>query len=165
MKLSQAAILLILLPTLLLAACDKAPETAAALPSISGPSVEVEDGPLDRQSDPVQVARGRAVYDAHCMTCHGPEGKGQPGDWRIRDAQGNYPPPPLDDSAHAWHHPTAVLLEAVRDGSPGGQGNMPAWKDKLTEEQMQDVVAYIKSLWSDPVYRLWLKLERQSLEP
>jgi hypothetical protein len=26
------------------------------------------------------------------------------------------------------------------------------------------VVLYIKSLWSDPVYRLWWKLEQQSLE-
>jgi len=29
---------------------------------------------------------------------------------------------------------------------------------------MQDVVAYIKSLWPDPVYRLWWKMEQQSLE-
>ena len=84
---------------------------------------------------------------------------------QVRDADGHYPPPPLDDSAHAWHHPTAVLLEAVREGSPEGEGKMPAWKGRLTEQQMQDVVAYIKSLWSDEVYALWLKMERQSLEP
>jgi mono/diheme cytochrome c family protein len=40
---------------------------------------------------------------------------------------------------------------------------MPAWKGKLSEQEMQDVVAYIKSLWSDQVYRLWLKMEEQSL--
>ena len=99
------------------------------------------------------------------MECHGAEGRGQAGDWRVRDADGHYPPPPLDDSAHAWHHPTAVLLEVIREGSPQGQGKMPAWKGKLTEQEMQDVVAYIKSLWSDPVYRLWSKMEQQSLEP
>ena len=58
-----------------------------------------------------------------------------------------------------------MLLEAVREGSPEGEGKMPAWKGRLTEQQMQDVVAYIKSLWSDEVYALWLKMERQSLEP
>jgi len=26
-------------------------------------------------------------------------------------------------------------------------------------------VVYVKSLWSDPVYRLWMKMEQQSLEP
>jgi len=71
---------------------------------------------------------------------------------------------PLDDSAHAWHHPTAVLVKVVREGSPGGQGNMPAWKDKLGEQEIRDVVTYIKSLWSEPVYRLWWKAEQQSLQ-
>ncbi len=119
---------------------------------------------IERKLDPAQVARGKAVYEKVCLECHGVGGKGQPGDWRVRDAAGRFPPPPLDDSAHAWHHPTAVLLEVIRDGSPGGQGNMPAWKGKLSEQEMQDVVAYIKSLWSDPVYQLWWKMERQSLE-
>lgn len=163
MKKNDTSILAVLLAGLLLSACDKAPESAA------GQSPLVEDGadaaPLDRKLDAAQVVRGRAIYDKNCLECHGADGKGQPGDWRIRDADGKYPPPPLDDSAHAWHHPTAVLLEAIRDGSPGGQGNMPAWKGKLSEQQMQDTVAYIKSLWSDPVYRLWWKMEQQSLEP
>lgn len=122
------------------------------------------DAPPDRNLDPMQVGRGQVVYAENCAVCHGTEGQGQPGDWRIRDADGRFPPPPLDDSAHAWHHPTADLLEMIRDGSPGGQGNMPAWKGKLSEQEMQDVVAYIKSLWPDEVYRLWWKLEQQSLE-
>jgi mono/diheme cytochrome c family protein len=41
---------------------------------------------------------------------------------------------------------------------------MPALKNVLSESEMQDVVVYIKSLWSDPVYRLWWKLEQQSLQ-
>jgi mono/diheme cytochrome c family protein len=83
---------------------------------------------------------------------------------RSGDADGRFPPPPPDDSAHAWHHPPADLLEMTRDGSPAGQGNMPAWTGKLSEQAIEDVVAYIKSLWSDPVYQLWWKMERQSLE-
>jgi len=41
---------------------------------------------------------------------------------------------------------------------------MPAWKDKLGEQEIRDVVTYIKSLWSEPVYRLWWKAEQQSLQ-
>lgn len=146
----------------LLSACDPSPESAAPA---SAPAADetADQGPLDRKLDAAQIARGKTVYEQNCAECHGPQGKGQPGDWRIRDAEGRFPPPPLDDSAHAWHHPTRVLLEIVREGSPGGQGNMPAWKDKLSEAQIQDVVVYIKSLWSDPVYRLWMKMEQQSL--
>jgi mono/diheme cytochrome c family protein len=150
-------ILATLLTGLALTACDEAP---------SGPSsrADADDAPIDRKLDAVQVARGQSVYTQHCLECHGVAGKGQPGDWRIRDADGYHPPPPLDDSAHAWHHPTAVLLDMIRDGSPQGQGKMPAWKGRLSEQDMQDVVAYIKSLWSDPMYRLWWKMEQQSLE-
>ncbi len=164
MKKLSTLLLAAVLTSLLLSACDKTPEPAAAqMPANT--DISTDEGPLDRKLDPAQVARGSAIYEKNCVECHGANGKGQPGDWRVRDAQGNYPPPPLDDSAHAWHHPTTVLLEVVREGSPGGQGNMPAWKDKLSETQMQDVVVYIKSLWSDPVYRLWMKMEQQSLEP
>jgi mono/diheme cytochrome c family protein len=147
----------------LLAACEQpAGETTPAMPALIQPGAE--NDPPTRQHDPAQVTRGRIVYDQYCADCHGAEGKGQAGDWRIRDADGYYPPPPLDDSAHAWHHPTAVLLDVIRNGSEPGEGKMPAWKNVLSETEMQDVVVYIKSLWSDPVYRLWWKLEKQSLE-
>jgi len=161
---SNASIVVILLAALALGACDKiaepAPAPAQTHEAVAGGS---DLAPLDRNLDPARVARGLAVYKRHCEECHGVAGKGLPGDWRVRDAEGRYPPPPLDDSAHVWHHPTTVLLEAIRDGSPQGAGNMPAWKGKLSEQEMQDVVAYIKSLWSDQVYRLWLKMEEQSL--
>lgn len=162
MNQTNAFIVVVLLAALALGACDRTPEPAPAqTPEANAGSSDLV--PLDRNLDPAQVARGLAVYTQHCVECHGVAGKGLPGDWRVRDAQGRYPPPPLDDTAHVWHHPTTVLLEAIRDGSPQGEGNMPAWKGKLSEQEMQDVVAYIKSLWSDQVYRLWLKMEEQSL--
>jgi mono/diheme cytochrome c family protein len=151
-----------LLTGLMLGACEQAPEPVA-VPPRAGHETPGDEAPLERGLDPAQIAHGRVVFDRHCAQCHGAAGRGQPGDWRVRDADGRYPPPPLDDSAHAWHHPTAALLEAVRKGSPPGEGNMPAWQRRLTEQEIQDVVVYIKSLWSDRVYRLWLNMEQQSL--
>jgi len=147
----------------LLVACEKpAGESEVAAPAPVQPAADSD--PLPRQHDPAQVARGRLVYDRHCAECHGAEGRGQAGDWRVRDPDGYYPSPPLDDSAHAWHHPTAVLLDVIRNGSEPGEGKMPAWRHVLSEMEIQDVVVYIKSLWSDPIYRLWWKLEQQSME-
>jgi mono/diheme cytochrome c family protein len=157
MKTMKLRLVAAVIAGLALAACDRVP--SGVTDQAGG-----DDAPLDRNLDSAQVTRGEAVYSTRCLECHGSGGKGLPGDWRIRDADGRFPPPPLDDSAHAWHHPTAALLEVIREGSPGGEGNMPAWKGKLSEQEMQDVVAYIKSLWSDDVYRLWWKMERQSLE-
>jgi mono/diheme cytochrome c family protein len=117
---------------------------------------------LSRGLDLNQVGSGQQVYEQYCATCHGQEGKGQPGDWRAKRANGMYPPPPLDDTAHAWHHATPVLRRAIEEGSPPGVGDMPPWKGKLTDRQIDDVIVYIKSLWSDEVYRHWLEIERQS---
>ena len=164
MKKTTPSILVVLLAVFVLSACEKTTEPVGAQTPASG-DASSDEAPLDRNLDPVKIVRGRAIYEKNCAECHGTNGKGQPGDWRVRDAKGMYPPPPLDDSAHAWHHPTKVLMEAIRDGSPGGEGNMPAWKGKLSEQEMQDVVVYIKSLWPDPVYRIWSDIEQRSLEP
>lgn len=149
---------------LTLSACDKAAETTPdATASASVPAHKAATMP-DTWLKPEQVERGRLVYEKNCLECHGAEGRGQPGDWRIKRADGMYPPPPLDDSAHAWHHPTAVLKQRIREGSPPGVGDMPAWQGKLTEAEIDDVVVYVKSLWSPEVFRHWIEIEMHSMQ-
>lgn len=109
----------------------------------------------ERRYDAAQLQRGAVLYQRHCATCHGDQGQGKILPWNVRQADGFYPPPPLDDSAHAWHHPTELLARVVRDGSPPGQGKMPAWKGQLSEAEIADVVVYVTSLWSDEKYQLW----------
>jgi mono/diheme cytochrome c family protein len=106
--------------------------------------------------DPEKIKRGEAVYRKNCASCHGPNGEATPG-WRNPGADGKYPPPPLDGSAHAWHHSTETLEEMIRKGSPGGAGGMPAWDGKLTNQEIDDVIVWIKSLWPDDVYDVWYK--------
>lgn len=149
---------------LALSACDKPAEsTPDATASASVPAHQAVTVP-DTWLKPEQVERGRQVYEKHCMECHGAEGKGQPGDWRVKRANGMYPPPPLDDSAHAWHHPTAELKKRIKEGSPPGVGDMPAWEGKLTEAEIDDVVTYLKSLWSPEMFRHWIEIEMRSLQ-
>ncbi len=154
-----------------LTACGQQAASETNSPAVAAPAAQLAVAgnwpppKVARQFDPAQVARGKATYEQYCQACHGPEGKGQPSDWRARGPDGKYPPPPLDDSAHAWHHPTLLLHRVIKNGSPGGTGNMPAWKNVLSDARIDDVIVYIKSLWSDDVYAVWHDIERRSLEP
>lgn len=156
--------LIVCLLALAVSACDRVAETAPdATASASVPAHKAATMP-DTWLKSDQVERGRLVYEKHCLECHGAQGRGQPGDWRIKRDDGMYPPPPLDDTAHAWHHPTEVLKQRIREGSPPGVGDMPAWQGKLTEGEIDDVVVYIKSLWSPEIFRNWIQIEMRSMQ-
>ncbi len=134
-----------------LSACKEKPNFSA-LPGITGNSSAL----ITQNFDSAQIKRGEAVYLDNCVGCHGPNGAGTP-DWRKPNADGKYPPPPLDGSAHAWHHPTDVLKKTILRGTPPEIGSMPAWEGKLTDQQIDDVIVWIKSLWPAEIYDLWYK--------
>ncbi len=115
---------------------------------------------VKRDFDPEQIKRGEAVYLANCTACHGKKGEAGP-DWRKPGADGRYPPPPLNGTAHTWHHSTAVLKKTILEGGPSGLNGlpsmMPAWQGKLSEQQVDDVLVWIKSLWPDEIYDAWYR--------
>ncbi|MBF0382903.1 MAG: cytochrome c [Magnetococcales bacterium] len=94
-----------------------------------------------------EIVDGKVVYDRECQVCHGTNGMGSDFDWKTPlDGPGlRYPPPPLDYSAHAWHHPDSVLKGLILNG--GKDGRMPPFKGKLTEAQMDAVIQFLHSLW------------------
>lgn len=107
--------------------------------------------------DDFSVSKGRAIYTAHCAACHGARLEGQP-NWRERGANGRLPAPPHDPSGHTWHHPDQVLFEIVKYGlvpgrtAPQGyQSDMPAYAGALSDQDIRDVLAYIKSNWPQSV--------------
>lgn len=134
---------------------ESAPPAVEPAPSAAAPAAQPKNL-AGRNLDPEKIKRGEAVYRANCASCHGPNGEATPG-WRNPGADGKYPPPPLDGSAHAWHHSTETLERMIRVGSPADIGGMPAWDGKLTNQQIDDVIVWIKSLWPDEVYDIWLK--------
>ncbi len=119
----------------------------AALPAPTPQSIAA------RKLDPEKIKRGATVYRVNCASCHGPNAEATP-NWREQGADGRYPPPPLNGSAHDWHHSTATLEKMIREGSPG-IGGMPAWNGKLTNQEIDDVIVWIKSLWPDEIYDIW----------
>ena len=113
----------------------------------SGQTWKSFEGHLD--ATPTRIAKGKELYNNNCQTCHGVKGVGEkPDDLYANDENGLPVAPPLDDSAHGWHHSDSQLIETIMNGSPRNE-RMLAWKDHgLTKEDARDVVAYIKSLWN-----------------
>ncbi|MDH4093361.1 MAG: c-type cytochrome [Betaproteobacteria bacterium] len=110
----------------------------------------------DARADPrdaARVALGERVYLQHCASCHGARLEGQP-DWRRRLANGRLPAPPHDESGHTWHHPDAMNFAMTKHGlvpphaPPNYESDMPAFADKLSDDEIWSVLAFIKSRWT-----------------
>lgn len=96
-----------------------------------------------------ELALGKQVYAQNCATCHGPQGEGQyPAAPYKPDKSGLIAAPPHDSTGHTWHHPDGVLLNITRNGlMVQGFQPMPAFGEKLAENEIQAVLAFIKSWW------------------
>lgn len=105
---------------------------------------------------PQQVAQGQVLFQQNCAACHGDKAEGLTGNWNQPGADGSYPPPPLNGSAHAWHHPLSALQYTIREGGIKMGGKMPGFGDKLTPDEQEAIIAYFQSLWSDTIYSAWL---------
>lgn len=100
------------------------------------------------------VDYGSSLFQQNCAVCHGVNAEGTK-EWKKTDANGNYPPPPLDGSAHAWHHSIPQLARSIKEGGIKLGGVMPAFGDKLSDQDVLAVIAYFQSKWPDEVYKVW----------
>lgn len=131
---------LVLILALVLAACggsDSDTNEPAAGNQDDGASGEVE---TVSAGDPVA---GEAQYNQVCIACHGPEGQGVEGLGK-----------PFTTSDFVESQSDAELLEFIKTGRPVGhpdnttgvdmppKGGNPA----LTDEQILDIIAYIRSV-------------------
>ena len=112
-----------------------------------------DDRQLANPRNPGQVAAGKVIYEQNCASCHGRNLEGQL-EWKSLIPSVRMPEPPHDDTGHTWHHPDDVLFGITKGGvappygPPGYQSDMPAFGATLTDRQIWDVLAYIKSRWS-----------------
>lgn len=122
---------------------------------LTGCDAATQESTGSRGATSEQLAVGDKVFQANCQVCHGVKARGVVKDWQKKLADGAYPAPPLNGTAHAWHHNDKALLRSINMGGAAIGGIMPAFKDKLSQEERQAVLAYIKSLWPEALYKSW----------
>lgn len=134
------------LATAALAACSKDdPSQGGAIPAAS-------------RFDTASVARGAELYAEHCALCHGPQAQGHP-DWQAPSDGSFAAAPPLNgtgnDRTRSRRELVAVIMDGVvrKDGVPV----MPAWRQRLSESDIDDIIAWFLSQWPPPVYEGWYK--------
>jgi len=83
------------------------------------------------------VLSGRVIYSTICIRCHGVEGKG--------DGQMTFTPPVADLTSPAIQGKLdARLFKSVHDGKKNTA--MGAWREALTDDEIWDVLAYVRTL-------------------
>lgn len=108
-----------------------------------------------------QVERGRGLYQTHCAVCHAADGSAT-AEWRNPGSDGNYPPPPLNGTAHTWHHPLELLNDTIANGGAQFGGVMPGFGAILHEDDRLAVIAWLQSLWTDDIYGKWQEIDSRN---
>ncbi|MGD9725746.1 MAG: cytochrome c [Nitrospiraceae bacterium] len=88
---------------------------------------------------PAATERGKAIYQSRCLDCHGIEGRGDGA-----KAPSLSPRPGSLVSAATSAKSDRDLLRIIQNGKP--RTAMPAWKDILTEAEIEEVLLYVRSL-------------------
>ena len=86
-----------------------------------------------------QVRVGESLYQTHCASCHAADGSAT-AEWRTPDSAGIYPPPPLNGTAHTWHHPIDVLDHTIANGGIAFGGAMPGFAAVLGGEDRMAII-------------------------
>jgi mono/diheme cytochrome c family protein len=94
---------------------------------------------------PAQMSGGEKVYKSACIACHEADGSGAP---RIY--------PPLPGNANLQSAIALSTLRIILDGAQTlttprapNPGSMPAYADKLSDQEIADVTTYIRSSWGN----------------
>jgi mono/diheme cytochrome c family protein len=120
-------------------------------------SVVLMTGPynpfLVKDGKAAQIAQGHALYGVHCASCHGKNLEGQP-NWKTPLPSGRLPAPPHDKTGHTWHHTDDALIGITKLGlkpfaGDNYESDMPAFGAILSDEEIEAILAYIKSTWPE----------------
>jgi mono/diheme cytochrome c family protein len=97
-----------------------------------------------------RIELGQRLYATHCASCHGADLQGEP-DWQDPKPNRHMPAPPHDANGHTWHHSDEELFRITKFGMfavvPNYDSDMPAFGNALSDQEIEAVLAFIKSTW------------------
>jgi len=118
--------------------------------------------PITRDST-LMIARGKIIYESNCVSCHQVNLVGAE-NWKGLDEDGHRKAPPLNGTGHTWHHDDASLHNIIKYGLAkivkSYDGKMLGFEDNLKDQDIDSVLAYIKSFWPDDVYQQQINLSK-----
>lgn len=130
-----------------LAACSQtgSPKTSEPEAAITEPKPKLlVPSPIQSRTSlasDTRLEQGARLYAQYCAGCHGQAAEGSPAG------------PSLNGLGHTWHHPLHVLHKKTKNGFR----QMPAFAGRLTDNEIDDVIAWFQSLWPETVYTDWQK--------
>ena len=142
---------------LLLGSCSKEADKVAA--PVPGPAVH--------QFDSASIARGARLFAEHCVVCHGPQAQGHP-DWQTPSDGSFAAAPPLNGTGNDWKRSRTELAATIRNGVRRKSDNvdvMPAWKGRLGDQDAEDMLNWMQSLWPAEIYEAWTKAQAAAAAP
>jgi cytochrome c oxidase cbb3-type subunit 3 len=115
---------MLLLPLLLLAACEREQR------DFHTPRQDGRAPGEHYERDAWDVAQGKQLFQwMNCSGCHGHGGGGMG--------------PALSDDRWIYGGKLQQIYSSIRDGRPNG---MPAWRTRLTDQQIWQLAAYVRSM-------------------
>lgn len=96
---------------------------------------------LDAAAPAGNAKAGKAVYTTNCVACHAPNGDGK----GAAAAGLNPKPRNFRDKKLMAGKTDAQLLNSIMNGTKTPGSAMPPWKGTLTNKQIHDVLAYIRT--------------------
>jgi mono/diheme cytochrome c family protein len=142
-------ILLVMAAALLAGACGKKESQAPA----------IKDQANRPFSSTESLIRGVRLYQEHCALCHGPEAQGHP-DWQNPQVVAA---PPLNGTGNERKRRKQDMIAIIQNGATRhGEPVMPAWKGRLSDQDIEDIIAWYQALWPAEVYQHWREIDAKT---
>ena len=93
-------------------------------------------------ADAQSLSKGKELYTAGCMPCHGPAGKGDGSAAALLERNGAPIRPGNLSDPKLWQQSDGTLFWKISEGKTP----MPAFQEAFSEEQRWQIVTYVRTL-------------------